>query len=80
MASSTLNVAIDDSTTQLILTSAADFPQVGSYYVMVEAEVMHVLNVSGNTMTVVRGRKGTKAVAHAVGTAVNFVVIIGGGV
>ena len=61
---STLNGAINNSTTSVVVTSAASFPSTGLFSVIVDSEIMTVTAVSSNTFTVTRGAEGTTAVSH----------------
>lgn len=57
--------------TTLEVASAAGFPDTGSFYVLVDDEVMLVTaGASTMTWTVTRAQLGTTAVAHTVGAAV----------
>lgn len=70
----TLNGAIDDSTTTVVLTSAAGFPTVG--FVTIDAEAIAYTGISTNTLTgVTRGADGTTAAAHSDGDAVRHHVM-----
>ena len=68
-AISTLNAAIDNSTTSLVLVSngGIDFPDVGNYRLRVEQELMLVTARTADTLTVVRAIEGTTAAAHQAG-------------
>jgi hypothetical protein len=64
-AQTTLNGALDNSQTNVVVTSGAVFPSVGNFRVIVESEIMLATARSSNTLTVVRGYEGTSAVSHA---------------
>lgn len=65
----TLNGAIDASTTTVILTDASSFPTAG--YVTVDTEAIKYTGKAGNTLTgVTRGSDGTTATSHANGAFV----------
>lgn len=58
-ASTTLNGAINNSTTSVVVTSAANFPATGTFRIVVDVgtaseEIMTVTSVSSNTFTVTR--------------------------
>lgn len=74
LGQSTLNGAINNSTTTVVLTSAASFPAAGNFRIRVENEIMKVTGVSSNTLTVVRAQEGTSAASHADTTAVTEVL------
>lgn len=63
-ASSTLNGAINNSTTTIVVTSATPFPTVGNFRLLIgtnpsTAEIVLVTGVSGTTFTVLRGQENT---------------------
>jgi hypothetical protein len=64
-AETTLNGAINNSTTSITVTSGAVFPSSGNFRVMVDSEIMVVTARSSNTLTVVRGQDGTSAASHS---------------
>lgn len=67
-AQTTLNGAINNSVTSIIVTSAALFPSVSDqfYRIIIEDEIMFVTGGQGTTTwTVIRGAEGTTAVSHA---------------
>lgn len=69
-AVTTLNGAIDSSTTTLVVTSASSFPSAGTFSLMIDSEIMKVTGVSGTTFTVVRGQEGSSAASHSNGATV----------
>ena len=69
-ASTTLNGAITNVATTLIVTSAAAFPTAGTFRLLIESEYMTVTSVTGTTFTVTRGAESSTAAAHASGVAV----------
>lgn len=69
-ASSTLNGAINNSTTTVVVTSGSPFPSEGDFRILIDSEIMLVTAVSGATFTVVRAREGTLAASHDTGQAV----------
>lgn len=60
----TLNGAINNSTTSVVVTSASVFSSVVDFHVIVDSEIMRVTAVVSNTLTVVRGQEGTTAASH----------------
>jgi hypothetical protein len=67
----TLNGAIDASTTTVVLTNAAQFPSTGTSFVLIGTEMIQYTGVSGNTLTgVTRGARGTTAASHSNGATV----------
>lgn len=65
-AASTLNGAINGSTTTIVVTSATPFPNAGNFRLLLgsnpnTAEIVLVTGVSGTTFTVVRGQEFTSA-------------------
>lgn len=80
-ASSTLNGAIDNVQTTLVVTSASLFPAavagLSQFRLLCETELMLVTLVAGTTFTIVRGIEGTTAASHADTTAVYCIVTQG---
>ena len=67
----TLNGAIDASTTTIVLTSAVQFPSTGTSFVLIGTEMIQYTGISGNTLTgVTRGARGTTAASHSNGATV----------
>ena len=67
----TLNGAINASTTTIVLTSATQFPNTGTSFVLIGTEMIQYTGVSGNTLTgVTRGARGTTAASHSDGATV----------
>lgn len=73
-AKTTLNGAINNSTTTVIINSATGFPTSGNFRILVEAEIMLVTAVSGNTFTVTRGVESTTGASHADGLNVTHIL------
>jgi hypothetical protein len=73
-AISTLNGAINNSVTSLVVTSAANFPSSGNFHVIVEDEIMLVTAVSGTTFTVTRAQESTTAASHASGVDIALIL------
>ena len=76
-ASSTLNGAILAGAGSLVVTSAASFPTVGQFRILVESEIMLVTGVSGTTFTVSRGQEGTTDAGHGNGATVTQILTAG---
>jgi hypothetical protein len=67
----TLNGAIDASTTTIVLTSATQFPNTGTNFVLIGTEMIQYTGISSNTLTgVTRGARGTTAASHSDGVTV----------
>lgn len=66
----TLNGAINASTTSVTVADGSGFPAKMDCRIICEDEIMKVTDVSTNTLTVVRGVEGTTAATHADGTDV----------
>ena len=67
----TLNGAIDASTTTIVLTDASQFPSSGTSFIRIGTEDIKYTGVSGNTLTgVVRGARNTTAASHSDGATV----------
>jgi hypothetical protein len=64
-AFTTLNGAINNSTTSITVTDGSVFPSAGNFRVTVSQEIMLCTARSGNTLTVVRGYEGTGAASHS---------------
>lgn len=81
-ASSTLNGAINNVTTTIVVTSASTFPSTGNFRLLIgtnplTAEIVLVTGVSGNTLTVLRGQEGTIAIGWASLTDVTHILTSG---
>ncbi len=74
----TLNGAITNVATSLVVASATGFPAavagISQFRILVESEIMIVTATSGTTFTVTRDAEGTTAAAHATGVAVDHVL------
>lgn len=66
LAQTTLNGAINNSVTSLVVASATGFPTSGQYRIIIDNEILIVTAGAGTTTwTVTRGAEGTTAVSHA---------------
>jgi len=62
----TLDGAIDSSTTTIVLTSATNFPSTGTNFIKIGTEEMSYTGISTNTLTgVTRGVRNTTAASHS---------------
>ncbi len=62
----TLDGAIDSSTTTIVLTSATNFPSTGTNFIKIGTEEMSYTGISTNTLTgVTRGVRNTTAALHS---------------
>ena len=68
-AESVLTESVNDSNTSITVEDASVFP-VAPFRISVNDEIMEVTEVSGNTMTVVRGLEDTNESSHASGSKV----------
>ena len=67
----TLNGAIDASTTTIVLTSVVNFPTTGTNHIQIGSEEISYTGISGNTLTgVTRGARGTTAASHSDGATI----------
>jgi len=67
----TLNGAIDASTTTIVLTSVVNFPSTGTNHISIDSEDISYTGISGNTLTgVTRAARGTTAASHSNGATV----------
>ena len=67
----TLNGAINDSTTTIVLTDAAQFPSSGTNFIKIGTEEISYTGVSTNTLTgVTRGVRNTTAASHSDGATI----------
>ena len=67
----TLNGAIDASTTTIVLTSVVNFPSSGTSHITIGTEDISYTGISGNTLTgVTRGARGTTAASHSDGATI----------
>lgn len=73
-ASTTLNGAINDTTTSITVTDGSVFPADGNFRIAIENEILNVTARSTNTLTVVRGAESTTGAAHADTTAVTLII------
>ncbi len=70
----TLNGAIDASTTTVVLTSVVNFPSTGTNFIRIGTEDISYTGISGNTLTgVTRGTRGTTAASHSDGATITNV-------
>lgn len=76
-AASTLNGAINNSTTSVVVTSASGFPTTGNFRILIDSEIMLVTSVSSNTFTVTRAHENTAAASHSDLAAVTHVFTAG---
>jgi hypothetical protein len=77
-AATTLNGAINNSVTSLVVTSATGFPSAGNFRIIIESEILLVTAVSGTTFTVTRAQESTSAASHADTTALTHVLTASG--
>ena len=67
----TLNGAINSSTTTIVLTDASQFPSTGTNFVLIGTEMIQYTGINSNTLTgVTRGTRGTTAASHSDGVTV----------
>ena len=67
----TLNGAINDSTTTIVLRSSTNFPSTGTNHVLIGTEEISYSGISGNTLTgVTRGVRNTTAASHSDGATI----------
>lgn len=69
----TLNGAINDSVTSIVVYNTVTFPAV-QFRIRIDTEIMIVTAISGKTLTVTRGAESTTAVAHSSNS--NVVVVL----
>jgi hypothetical protein len=67
----TLNGAINDSTTTIVLTDASQFPSSGTNFIKIGTEEMSYTGISTNTLTgVTRAVRNTTAASHSDGATI----------
>ena len=67
----TLNGAINDSTTTIVLTDASQFPDTGTNFIKIGTEEISYTGISTNTLTgVTRGVRNTTAASHSDGATI----------
>ena len=67
----TLNGAINSSTTTIVLTDASQFPDTGTNFIQIGSEEISYTGVSTNTLTgVTRGVRNTTAASHSDGATI----------
>tara|TARA_R110000796_G_scaffold87637_1_gene188952 strand:- start:468 stop:2600 length:2133 start_codon:yes stop_codon:yes gene_type:complete len=67
----TLNGAINASTTTVVLTSVVNFPSTGTNFIKIDTEEMSYTGITGNTLTgVTRGVRNTTAASHSDGATI----------
>jgi hypothetical protein len=81
-ADSTLNGAIDNDDTTIVVADGSPFPSVGEFRLIFgvdadNAEIVIATARSGNTITVIRGQEGTTAQSWGDGTIVTHIVTAG---
>jgi len=81
-ASSSLNGAINNSTTSIVVANGSSFPSVGNFRLLIgssplTAEITLVTARSGNTLTVIRGQESTTAQSWPDGTTVTHILTKG---
>ena len=76
-ATSTLNGAINNSTTSITVTSGTSFPSTGDFRILVDSELMLCTARSGNVLTVTRAIESTSAVSHNDGSVVTHILTAG---
>ena len=70
----TLNGAINASTTTIVLTSVVNFPSTGTNFIRIGTEDISYTGISGSTLTgVTRGTRGTTAASHSDGATITNV-------
>lgn len=77
-ASSSLNGAINNSVTSLVVASASGFPSTGNFRILIDSEILLVTAVAGTTFTVTRGVEGTSAASHIDTSAVTHILTAAG--
>jgi hypothetical protein len=61
----TLNGAIDNITTTIVLTDATQFPSSGTNFIQIDSEEISYTGITGSTLTgVIRGVRNTTAASH----------------
>lgn len=74
-ANTTLNGAINNAVTSLVVPTATGFPISGQYRILVDVEIMLVTGGQGSsTWTVTRGIEGSIAASHLNGAPVRFIL------
>lgn len=76
---STLNGAINSSTTTIIVASASSFPSIAGgsgcfFHIKTDSEIIKITATSGTTFTGVRASEGTAAASHLSGATATEVV------
>jgi hypothetical protein len=67
----TLNGAINDSTTTIVLSDASQFPDSGTNFILIGTEEISYTGISSNTLTgVTRGVRNTTAASHSDGATI----------
>jgi hypothetical protein len=73
-AETTLNGAISDSQTTILVDDGSEFPATGNFRLLCDGEIMHCTARSGNTLTVNRGIEGRTAASHASGATITHIL------
>src|SRR5678816_4270279 len=81
-ADSTLNGAINNSTTSIVVVDGSRFPATGNFRVLLGSdtltgELVIATARSGNTLTVLRGQESTTAQSWSDGTSVTHILTAG---
>jgi hypothetical protein len=69
-----LNQDITNVATSFTVRDGSVFPSTGSFFILIDSEIIQVTNVTGNTITVVRGQQATTNVAHVIGATISLVL------
>jgi len=69
-AQTTLNGAITNAATLLVVADSSMFPSAGDFRLLIDSELVLCTAVAGDTLTIARAQEGTTAAAHNSGTRV----------
>ena len=72
--STTLDGAINDSVTTLVVDDETSFPTVGDFDIRIDDEIINVTHTAAKTYTIERGAEGTTAASHADAAVVTHIV------
>lgn len=73
LSRTTLSASINNSVTSLVVTDNTKVSSTGTFFILIDDELMRVTAVSGSTLTVVRGVGGTTAASHTSGAKLSQV-------
>lgn len=75
--STTLNGAINNSVTTVVVSSPSSFPSSPQFRILIDSELMLVTAISSSSFTVTRGAESTTAASHSNGATITGIITAG---